>query len=150
MSVNRYSEAEQTMMQLFNRFSELSKKSYEYCEGVSLYPTEIHTIEYIALTSSTNMTDIANQMGLTKGAVSKMIVKLENQGLLERYKYQPSQKDIYIHLTQLGVRAYEGHKAYHASMHKHLNSYFGLLAQEHQQAVLDFLDEYFKQMQELE
>lgn len=150
MSENRYPEAENSMMQLFNRFSELSKKSYEYCEGISLYPNEIHTIEYIALTSSTNMTDIANQMGLTKGAVSKMIVKLESQGLLERYKYQPSQKDIYIHLTKLGVRAYEGHKKYHASMWKQLNSYFGGLDQEHQQVVLGFLDAYLKEMQKLE
>lgn len=150
MSVNRYSEAEHAVMQLFNRFSELSKKTYEYCPGVSLYPNEIHTIEYIALTSSTNMTDIANQMGLTKGAVSKMIVKLESQGLLERYKYQPSQKDIYIHLTKLGVQAFEGHKAYHASMWANLNSYFGELEQEHQQVVLDFLGAYLKEMQKLE
>lgn len=150
MATNRYSEADNYMMQLFNRFSELSKKSYEYCEGVSLYPNEIHTVEYIAVTSSTNMTDIANQMGLTKGAVSKMIAKLEAQGLLERYKYQPSQKDIYIHLTELGVRAYEGHKAYHAKMWERLNSYFSGLDQEHQQVVLDFLDMYLSEMQKLE
>ena len=150
MTINRYAEADSYMMQLFNRFSELSKKSYEYCEGISLYPTEIHTIEYIALTSSTNMTDIANQMGLTKGAVSKMIAKLESQGLLERYKYQPSQKDIYIHLTELGVRAYEGHKAYHAAMWEHLNSHFSGLDEAYQQAIIDFLDAYLREMKNLD
>lgn len=150
MTINRYAEADSYMMQLFNRFSELSKKSYEYCEGISLYPTEIHTIEYIALTSSTNMTDIANQMGLTKGAVSKMIAKLESQGLLERYKYQPSQKDIYIHLTELGVRAYEGHNAYHAAMWKHLNSHFSGLDEAHQQVIIDFLNAYLCEMKNLD
>ena len=150
MTINRYAEADSYMMQLFNRFSELSKKSFEYCEDISLYPTEIHTIEYIALTSSTNMTDIANQMGLTKGAVSKMIAKLESQGLLERYKYQPSQKDIYIHLTELGVRAYEGHKAYHADMWEHLNSHFSGLDEAHQQVIIDFLDAYLCEMKNLD
>ena len=150
MTINRYTEADSYMMQLFNRFSELSKKSYEYCEGVSLYPTEIRTIVYIAVTSSTNMTDIANQMGLTKGAVSKMIAKLESQSLLERYKYQPSQKDIYIHLTELGVRAYEGHKTYYASMRDNLKNYFAGMDGEHQQVILDFLDTYLNEMQNLD
>ena len=150
MSINRYSEAEHYMVQLFNRYVELSKKSYEYCQGISLYPNEIHTVEYIAVSSTTNMTDIANQLGLTKGAVSKMIAKLENMGLLVRYKYQPNQKEIYIHLTQLGVRAYEGHKEYHADMWKRLSGYFSNLDEEHQSVILDFLDNYLTGMRGLQ
>lgn len=149
MITNRYAEVERTLDQMFNRLLELSRKSYEYCPGVSLYPNEIHTVEYIAVTSSTNMTDIANRMGLTKGAVSKMIAKLENQGLLERYKYQPSQKDIYIHLTELGVQAYEGHRIYHTAMDKQLADYFSTLDQEHQGAILDFLEKYLHEMNTL-
>lgn len=149
MSVNRYSEAEHYMVQLFNRYVELSKKCYEYCEGISLYPNEIHTVEYIAQSSTTNMTDIANQLGLTKGAVSKMIAKLENMGLLVRYKYQPNQKEIYIHLTQLGVEAYEGHKEYHQDMWKRLSGYFAALDQEHQGVIVDFLDNYLAGMRKL-
>lgn len=150
MSVNRYSEAEHYMVQLFNRYVELSKKCYEYCEGISLYPNEIHTVEYIAESSTTNMTDIANQLGLTKGAVSKMIAKLENLGLLVRYKYQPNQKEIYIHLTRLGVEAYEGHKEYHQDMWKRLSGYFAALDQEHQGVIVDFLDNYLAGMRKLQ
>ena len=150
MSTNRYPEAEHYMVQLFNRYVELSKKCYEYCEGISLYPNEIHTVEYIAESSTTNMTDIANQLGLTKGAVSKMIAKLENMGLLVRYKYQPNQKEIYIHLTHLGVRAYEGHKEYHQDMWKRLSGYFSVLDEEHQSVILDFLDNYLRGMRKLQ
>lgn len=149
MFTNRYLEAEYYMVQLCNRAMELSKKCYEYCPGISLYPNEIHTVEYIAESSTTNMTDIANQMGLTKGAVSKMIAKLESQGLLERYKYQPSQKDIYVHLTELGVQAYEGHKVYHAAMREQLNHYFEGLDPEHRKAILAFLDVYLTEMKNL-
>lgn len=149
MGINLYSDAEHHMVQLFNRYMELSKKSYEYCEGIRLYPNEIHTVEYIAVSSTTNLTDIANQLSLTKGAVSKMIGKLESMGLLVRYKYHPNQKEIYIHLTELGVRAYEGHKAYHADMWKQLSGYFEKLDEEHQRVILDFLETYLQGLQGL-
>ena len=150
MFKSRFPEADYYMMELFNRSLELSKKSYEYCPGVSLYPNEIHTVEYIAESSTTNMTDIANRMGITKGAVTKMVVKLEEQGLLVRYKYRPSQKEIYVHLTELGVRAYEGHKAYHAVMRQQLSSSFDGLDRDHQQTILDFLELYLAEMNNLE
>jgi DNA-binding MarR family transcriptional regulator len=150
MFKSRFPEADYYMMELFNRSLELSKKSYEYCPGVSLYPNEIHTVEYIAESSTTNMTDIANRMGITKGAVTKMVAKLEEQGLLVRYKYRPSQKEIYVHLTELGVRAYEGHKAYHAVMRQQLSSSFDGLDRDHQQTILDFLELYLAEMNNLE
>ena len=150
MFKSRFPEADYYMMELFNRSLELSKKSYEYCPGVSLYPNEIHTVEYIAESSTTNMTDIANRMGITKGAVTKMVAKLEEQGLLVRYKYRPSQKEIYVHLTELGVRAYEGHKAYHAVMRQQLSSSFDGLDRDHQQTILDFLERYLAEMNNLE
>ena len=150
MFKSRFPEADYYMMELFNRSLELSKKSYEYCPGVSLYPNEIHTVEYIAESSTTNMTDIANRMGITKGAVTKMVAKLEEQGLLVRYKYRPSQKEIYVHLTELGVRAYEGHKAYHAVMRQRLSSSFDGLDRDHQQTILDFLERYLAEMNNLE
>jgi DNA-binding MarR family transcriptional regulator len=150
MFKSRFPEADYYMMELFNRSLELSKKSYEYCPGVSLYPNEIHTVEYIAESSTTNMTDIANRMGITKGAVTKMVAKLEEQGLLVRYKYRPSQKEIYVHLTELGVSAYEGHKAYHAVMRQQLSSSFDGLDRDHQQTILDFLELYLAEMNNLE
>lgn len=150
MGNNCFDLAEHHMVQLFNRYVELSKKSYEYCEGISLFPNEIHTLEYIAQSSTTNMTDIANQMNISKGAVSKMVAKLESLGLLVRYKYQPNQKEIYIHLTELGVRAYEGHKEYHAEMWQRMNAYFDSQEEEHRQVILRFLETYLSAMRSLE
>lgn len=150
MGNNCFDLAEHHMVQLFNRYVELSKKSYEYCEGISLFPNEIHTLEYIAQSSTTNMTDIANQMNISKGAVSKMVAKLESLGLLVRYKYQPNQKEIYIHLTELGVRAYEGHKEYHAEMWQRMNVYFDGQEEEHRQVILRFLETYLSAMRSLE
>lgn len=150
MESSLYADAEHYMVQLFNRYMELSKKSYEYCEGIALYPNEIHTVEYIAVSSTTNLTEIANQMGLTRGAVSKMIGKLENLGLLVRYKYHPKQKEIYVHLTKVGVQAYEGHKKYHATMWERLSRYFESLEEGQRQVILAFLRQYLEGMRGLQ
>lgn len=149
MSNNLYAEMEHCITQLFNRYSELSKRSYEYCEGVSLYQNEIRTMEYIAVSSTTNLTDIANQTGLTRGAVSKMIVKLEGMGLLVRYKYHPKQKEIYVHLTQKGVLAYEGYKLYRSDMDEQLYRYFHAQGEEEQRNIVEFLAHYLNEMNRL-
>lgn len=136
-------------MRLLTRNVELSKRSYEYCPGVSLYPNEIHTIEYIAVSSATNLTDIANQRGLTRGAVSKMVTKLENMGLLIRFKYELKQKEIYVHLTALGVQAFEGHKRYHAHMNEHLNELFQSFTPAQKEAVLSYITLCLEEYQQL-
>lgn len=149
MKKNRYDEAEHYMVKLFNRYLEMGKRPYEYCEGVSLYPNEIHAVEYIATSSTTNQTDLSVKQGITRGAVSKMVSKLESMGLLCRYKYYPTQKEIYLHLTELGVRAYEGHKEYHADMWHNLSSYFSKIDEEKQDVILEFLRKYDEEMQKL-
>ena len=149
MKKNRYDEAEHYMVKLFNLYVELGRRPYEYCEGISLYPNEIHAVEYIATSSTTNQTDLSANQGITRGAVSKMVSKLEGMGLLRRYKYYPNQKEIYLHLTELGIRAYEGHKAYHADMWQNLSQYFAELDEEHQNVILEFLRKYDEQMQKL-
>ena len=145
-----YQETEDYMMRLLTRNVELSKKRHEYCPGISLYPNEIHTVEYIAVSSATNLTDIASQMGLTRGAVSKMIGKLEEMGLLVRFKYNPRQKEIYVHLTELGVQAYEGHKAYHAQMNARLCQMFHGFSQEQKEAVMTYIRQYSLEYDQLE
>ncbi|NMA18191.1 MAG: MarR family transcriptional regulator [Clostridiaceae bacterium] len=145
-----FADVECVMVRLFNRYMELSKRKHEYCEGIALYPSEIHTLEYIALSNPANLTEIAVQMVLSKGAVSKMVNKLERLGLVERYKFHEKQKDIYLHLTESGVRAYEGHKQYHATMWNTLSAYLDQLDDGKRYAILEFLHEYLQCMHTLQ
>ncbi|MGI6623678.1 MAG: MarR family transcriptional regulator [Acetivibrionales bacterium] len=142
-------KVERYMEQMFNRYLELSKSSYEYCEGIPLYPSEIHAVEYIAYNSETNLSDLANAMSLTKGAISKMVVKLEKMGLIKRFKYLENQKDVYLHLTKLGMEANEGHKKYHKNMYEALDRYFESVSEEHKQVILDYLNKYLTELNKL-
>lgn len=147
--INFHLESESLMVHLFHRYLELSKKTYEYYEGISLYPSEIHTIEYIAINIKTNLTDIARAMGLTKGAISKMMSKLIKMDIVKQYKDINNQKEKYFDLTELGVKVFDGHKKYHEAMDKKIENHFLARPQQEKQAVLDFLKVYLEEMNNL-
>jgi len=144
-----YEKTEAYMVRLFNCYTDLQKKKYPYAPDIELYPSEIHMIEHVAEMGTTNMTELARHLGLTKGAISKSIVKLERLGLVRRYKYISNQKEVYLHLTEKGVLAYNGHKRYHAAMAKSLEQYCDSVSDEKGQELLRFLDLYLSEMQKL-
>ncbi len=101
-----YEKTEQRFISIFNVYAELLRKQYEYCPGILLYPSEIHVLRCIAMSSTINMTELSNLTGMTRGGVSKCIVKLEKMELVRRYKYIKNQKEIYLHLTEKGLEAF--------------------------------------------
>ena len=145
-----HAEAEAIIIRLLNCYTNLLRSKHEYCPGVELYPSEVHAIECIATNSTVNLTELSRQLGVTRGAVSKSVAKMEKMGLMRRYKYVSNQKEVYLHLTELGVQAYEGHKRYHESMDRAMKAYGDQLAEDAQQEILRFLQAYLEQMQQLD
>ena len=143
-------EAESRMVQIFNIYGDLNRKPYEYCEGVWLYPTEVHAVEFIGRRASpSKLSDIAAELELTKGAISKMAVKLEKLGLVRRYKYVTNQKEVYLELTPLGRRVIESHSAYHQPMRAALREYFDRIPVGDAQRIFEFIGLYREQMERL-
>ncbi len=89
--------------------SEKLKKSLE----IELYQSEIHTLVFIQDNNEINMTQIAQRLGVTKGAIFKTIEKLEQKELLSRYKKPDNNKNTYFELSEKGLLAYEGHEKFH-------------------------------------
>jgi len=61
-----------------------------------------------------NGTSLAKIMGVTKGAISQVIKKLEKKKLVDRYQNPTNNKEILLRLTKKGEIDYHGHEAYHA------------------------------------
>lgn len=107
-----------------NKIKEAEKIPLDYGSGEKLYSSEIHTLVYIGLQPDINVTNLANVMGITKGAISQVIKKLEKKSLVERYNNPTNRKEILLRLTKKGEIDYHGHEAYHA---KHDAEFFELL-----------------------
>lgn len=103
-------------MEVSNLYTELIKKTEKVkrrYNGIELYPSEIHTLVFIQDNNEINMTQIALRLGVTKGAIFKIIEKLEQKELLSRYKRPDNNKNTYFELSKKGLLAYEGHEKFH-------------------------------------
>ena len=66
------------------------------------------------------MSEIANILGVTRGAIMQLVLKLEKKELVERYMKGNNSKKVFLKLTPKGIQASSGHEKYHKNMYKDL------------------------------
>ncbi len=86
-------------------------------EGIPIDTSTLFYIASIAKNPDAHMSGIANILGVTRGAVMQLVLKLEKKGLVERYKNDKDSKKVFLKLTSLGEKAAIGHKQYHQEMY---------------------------------
>ena len=92
---------------------ELEKIPRDFGTGDLLYHSEIHTVHAIGSNPGMNITQLAAMLGVTKGAISQVVSKLSQKGLVDRYKEPKNKKQVLLALTPKGQNAYAGHIEYH-------------------------------------
>ena len=74
-------------------------------EGRTLYPTEIHFLLIIDAGRQGNATQMAERMGVTKGAISQTLSRLESKGMLIKSRDPANKNELNLALTPTGQRA---------------------------------------------
>ncbi len=82
------------------------KKIFQYGE-ILLYPSEIHIILFIDeyKENAKNATRIAEKLGVTKGAVSQTLTRLEKKGIISKIKDPFNKNELTLILTDKGKEA---------------------------------------------
>lgn len=75
--------------------------------------SEVHTIEIIGQGPGANGVMIANKLNMTRGAISKIIGRLMDKGLVESYQLESNKKEIYYKLSSKGNLIYRDHEIAH-------------------------------------
>ncbi|MCP3898392.1 MAG: MarR family transcriptional regulator [Desulfobacteraceae bacterium] len=101
---------------VLNKMNKLEKKPRYYGTDHLLYGSEIHTIEAIGNNPGINITELASLQGVTKGAISQLIQKLEKKNLIIRMKNMNSDKEVFLKLSDIGARAFRAHDDFHAKV----------------------------------
>lgn len=99
--------------------------SYSFGTGVSMYRREIHTIQAIGKNPGINITALAEYMGITKGAVSQTIAKLNKKGLVRKTYAPGNAKEVILELTDLGLIGFSNHEKFHMQALTIAREYFG-------------------------
>jgi DNA-binding MarR family transcriptional regulator len=103
-------EIAELFIKLANKYNSLEKIPVDYGVGKDLYHSERHLLDQIGDYPEKNITELAQFMGVTKGAISQTVKKLENKGIVYRYKGDQNEKEPFLELTETGKGVYEKHK----------------------------------------
>ena len=104
------------LMNLFVKYMEKQEILSKLTEDEKLHGynySEIHTIVAIGDLTEPNVTQIANYMNVTRGAISKITKKLLGQNLIEAYQRDDNKQKIFFRLTKSGQFLYDEHEKRH-------------------------------------
>lgn len=103
-----------------NMLSQIKYKDVHF-DGLPVINTSaLHLLETIAAHPKSNTTEIAELIGVTKGAVSQQTKKLEAKGLIQRYNIENNDKEVFFSLTDDGSKLYEAHAVMHQELYDNL------------------------------
>lgn len=84
----------------------------EYVEGDKLYMREAHFVMAIGPGEGKTMSEIAQKLDVTQGAVSQTAARLEKKGYIQRLKCPTNRRQIIALLTEKGEQFYTEHEKY--------------------------------------
>ena len=104
------------LMNLFVKYMEKQEILSKLTENEKLHGynySEIHTIAAIGDLADPNVTQIADYMNVTRGAISKITKKLLEQKVIEAYRLEGNKQKIFFRLTESGQFLYDEHAKRH-------------------------------------
>ena len=89
-----------------------------------------------------SVTKIAEQMQMTRGAISKMTKKLLAKGLIEKYTLETNKKEVYFKLTERGKVLFKEHEKRHKQWEKRDMQFLSRYSKEETDTILKFMQEF--------
>lgn len=126
---------------MLERQDMLSKLTESSCLDEYGY-SETHCIDFIARLELPNVTKVADHMGMTRGAISKMTKKLLAKGLIEKYTLETNKKEVYFKLTDQGKLLFEEHAKRHRLWEKRDMEFLAKYRKEEVDVVYRFMKEF--------
>jgi DNA-binding MarR family transcriptional regulator len=126
---------------LFNKLVLLNKFKME--DSLKGYKSsEVHCIEYIGRNVDSNVTKLAESFYMTRGAISKIIKKLIEKGIIESYQKPDNKKEIYFRLSEQGKVIYKIHEKLHKEFQERDKAVFEQVTEEQFDSMLSFVERY--------
>jgi DNA-binding MarR family transcriptional regulator len=125
--------------QIVKLWQKLDKQPRKFGTEEELFSSEIHLIEVIGDNTDLSVSDIAGLLGVTKGAISQTLKKLENKGFVVKTIDPENNSRILTQLTSKGKTAYYAHRHWHETMDGGFREYFTSLPDEKIQFLYEVL-----------
>lgn len=107
----------------------------EYAPGESLYMREVHFIVAVGLGDGKTMSELADTLEVTAGAVSQLAARMEKKGYVMRMKSAGDKRQTIARLTEKGIALYKEHTEYDQENYRKIS-----------EVLCDFSDEELKKI----
>lgn len=141
---------EKTLLRQFGEFLEKQDMLNKLTESQKLNNfgySEIHTIAAINNLENPNVTEIARQLDMTRGAISKVTKKLLEKKLIVAYTLPDNKQKIFFRLTPAGRELYDEHEKRHRLWEKRDEEFLSRFSDEEQQTMFNFMAAYNEYLQ---
>lgn len=112
-----------TFLRVVTKIAALDRKTRYYGTDQPLYEAEIHMIKSIKENEGIHVTGLADILGVTKGAVSQIIMKLDHKGMIVKETDPRNLSRLVLRLTAKGETAY----AHHEKLHQEFDGLFNVV-----------------------
>jgi DNA-binding MarR family transcriptional regulator len=100
----------ESFLRMVNKYNAMEKHPLSFGTKHKFYHSERHLLDVVGRNQNMNITEFAEFNGVTKGAVSQVVTKLENKGALRRYNEAGNDKEVFIELTKKGKEICDHHR----------------------------------------
>ena len=129
------------LLRVLNKIARNEKKPRHFGVDELLHTSEIHMVMLIGDNPGVHGAELARVAGVTRGAISQIVAKLEKKGLVKKVEDPGSGLRKVPVLTNKGKVAYYAHEQYHEEMDQDLYAYVNQLTDEQVAAIENFLHE---------
>lgn len=134
------------LLDVFKTFAKQDRKNRDYGVDTPLFHSEIYTLNEIREHEGIHITALAERCGVTKGAISQVLKKLEQKGLVTKEKDASNQSRLILKVTPKGEIAYSRHLDYQKQFKERIVQVLRDAPDDKVQFVKDFLIQLEKQL----
>lgn len=133
-----------SLLTVIYKFNENDKQTRYYGTDTLLFSSEIHMIRAIKEEEGIHITGLANKLGVTKGAVSQIVNKLNKKGFIKKETDLYNQSKLIIKLTPKGEIA----DANHVKLHKNFDTLINDILKDASNEEIAFLKNFLNKVEE--
>ncbi|SEP21035.1 MarR family winged helix-turn-helix transcriptional regulator [Propionispora vibrioides] len=107
---------------LIMKLRRLERQPHRFGAAGCLTPSEIHTIDAIGMGGGMLMSELAARLGITKGAVTQLVSRLEGKACVQRRSHATDSRATLVSLSTKGEQAYLAHRQLNQKFYERLGA----------------------------
>lgn len=136
----QFSQLTEEFLKVNNLITQIQKKPINITSEYKLSTSMIHLIDLVGKYPGKTITELAELLGVTKGAISQQIPVLKKIGLIEISQKKDNKKNKFLSLTSEGEKVFDAHNSLHEELYSSIQARLTSFSPEQIQTIHEILE----------